>query len=375
MSQKQKAIFLTHENLLYSEVTGGVQLCSKEFHKIINACEDLELKDYYVPFTRNLFQRIQMKIGFENYSMYNVSKDAPALLEYIESENISIVFINMASCVRYAKPIKIKFGHKVKTILLSHGNHSGDFLHLITKPFKNTSQITKIIYKIRIGNLIVTEAKFREKYLDGVIAISETEKQIENWFGAKHVVFMPRRLDVNFVNYQPDLNRVGFVGRLDHPPNIQGILILLDEIIKFPLQNLKLRLVGAPTEQGIKIAEKYNCVEYLGELSDKALETEIASWAFLINPVWWYSTGASTKLAKGISWGIPIVTTTAGMRGYYWKNGNLLITDTPKEMAKAIFKETQSIGRIQYWSEQTRMVANSGLTEKDFTTLIKSVYQ
>ena len=374
MSIKKKAIFLTHKHLLYSEITGGVQLCSQEFHQIINACEDLDLKDYYVPFTRNIFQRIKIKIGFENYSMYNVFKDAPALLEYIETENVNIVFINMASCIRYAKPIKDKFGDKVKTILLSHGNHSGDFLHLITKPLKNEFAFIKTIYKIRLGNLISTEALYRVKYLDGVITISETEKHIEKWFGAKLVSFMPRRLYVDFVNYHPDLNRIGFVGRLDHPPNFQGISILLDEMIKQPIKNLKLRLVGAPLEQGKKIAEKYNCVEYLGELSDKELEVEIASWAFFINPVWWYSTGASTKLAKGISWGIPIVTTTAGKRGYYWKEGNLLVTDTPKEMAKAIFKEIQSIDRIQYWSEQTRMVANSGLTKDNFTALIKSVY-
>ena len=375
MIQKQKALFLTHKQLLYSEITGGVQLCSQEFHNAISACDDLQLEDYYVPFTKNIFQRVQMKLGFENYSMYDVAKDSPALLQHIESENINIVFINMASCVRYAKPIKDKFGGKVKTILLSHGNHSGDFLHLITKPLKKTSLIRKKIKKTRLGYLISTEATYRVKYLDGVIAISETEKQIENWFGGKRVVFMPRKLYADFVDYEPNLDRVGFVGRLDHPPNIQGIAILLNEMIQSPMHNLKLRLVGAPDEEGRKIAEKYKCVEYLGELSDMDLEKEIASWSFFINPVWWYSTGASTKLAKGISWGIPIITTTAGMRGYYWKDGNLLVADTPKEMAKAILNETKSKDRINYWSDQARIVANNGLTENDFTSLIKSVYE
>ena len=271
--------------------------------------------------------------------------------------------------------MKDTFGDKVKTILLSHGNHSGDFLHLITKPLKRSSLIKRKINKTRLGYLISTEATHRVKYLDGVIAISETEKEIENWFGAKQVVFMPRKLYADFVNYQPDLNRVGFVGRLDHPPNIQGIAILLDELIQHPLHELKLRLVGAPEKEGKKIAEKYKCVEYLGELSDADLEKEISSWSFFINPVWWYSTGASTKLAKGISWGIPIVTTTAGKRGYLWKEGNLLVSDTPKEMAKAILKEIQSKERIDYWSGQTRIVAKSGLTNEDFKQLIKSVYQ
>jgi glycosyltransferase involved in cell wall biosynthesis len=373
LTAKQNAIFLTHKDLLHAEIDGGVQLCSQEFHNAISACDDLHLKNYFVPFTKNIFQRIQIKLGFENYSMYDVAKDAAALLKFIESENITIVFINMASCVRYAKPIKDAFGNKVKTIMLSHGNHSGDFLHLITKPLKRSNLIAKKIKKIRLGYLISTESTYRVKYLDGVIAISETEKQIENWFGAKRVVFMPRKLYADFVNYQPDLNRVGFVGRLDHPPNIQGIAILLDEITQYS-HDLKLRLVGAPVEEGKKIAEKYKCVEYLGELSDIDLEKEISSWSFFINPVWWYSTGASTKLAKGISWGIPIITTTAGKRGYYWKQGELLVADSPKEMAKAIIEETISKDKINYWSNQTRIVANSGLTEDDFTTLIKSVY-
>lgn len=372
---KEKAIFLTHPNLLRSEINGGVQICSQEFHQIISNCEDLDLKNYFVQFTRNILQRAQMKMGFENYSMYNVFKDSPTLLNYIESENIRIVFINMASCVRYAKPIKKKFGTKVKIILLSHGNHSGDFLHLISKPLQHGFVLNKVIKKIRLGNLIATESLFRIKYLDGVVTLSETERQIENWFGAKRTVFLPRHLYQDFVNYSPDLNRIGFVGRLDHPPNFQGISILIDEMIKQPLKDLKLRLVGAPAEQGKKIAEKYNCVEYLGELSDNQLTKEVASWSFFINPVWWYSTGASTKLAKGISWGIPIVTTTAGMRGYYWSKGSLLIADTPEDMVLSIRRELESIDKIKYWSDQTKIVANNGLTTKDFIVLFKSIYQ
>lgn len=372
---KQKAIFLSHPLLLKSEVTGGVQLCSQEFHEIISSCDDLILENYFVQFTKSIPQRIQMKLGFENYSMYNVAKDAPALIKYIQQENIEIVFINMASMMRYAKPIKEAFGQGVKIIVLSHGNHSGDFLHLITKPLKKENILQRTVNKIRLGNLIATESLYRVMYLDGVIALSETEKQIENWFGAKRAVFLPRRLYTDFVEYKPDQNRIGFVGRLDHPPNIQGISILLDEMIKNSNKEIKFRLVGAPVEEGNKIAKKYNCVEYLGELSDNELDKEITTWAFLLNPVWWYSTGASTKLAKAISWGIPIATTTAGMRGYFWKNGSLLVADTPACMIKKIYGQIASPGRLNYWCNQTRIVAENGLTNEELTSILKSVYQ
>lgn len=371
---KKKAVFLTHPLLLRAKIDGGVQLCSQEFHHIIDLCDDLEVTDYYVRFTENVPQRIKMRLGFENYNMYDVSKDSPGLLKYVEENNIEIVFINMSSCVRFAKPLQDKFGGKIKVILLSHGNHSGDFLHLITKPLKKENFLTKKLNKVRLGNLIATEALFRVKYLDAVVTISDTEKQIENWFGAKKVVFMPRRLHTAFVKHQPDINRIGFVGRLDHPPNFQGVSILLDEMEKHAPKNLKLRLVGAPPKKGNIIAGKYKCVEYTGELSDKELENEIRTWSFFINPVWWYSTGASTKLAKAISWGIPIATTTAGMRGYYWKTGDMLVANTPKKMMDTILNEISSLGRISYWREQTRIIAENGLTDKELVDLLKSTY-
>jgi glycosyltransferase involved in cell wall biosynthesis len=369
-----KAIFLTHPQLLRSEITGGVQLCSQELHHIIENISEISLSDYFIPYTRNIMQRVMMKLGMENYSMYDVKKDAPALLSYVEKENIGIVFLNMASVVRYAKPLKEKFGDKVKVIMLSHGNHSGDFLHLITKPLTKQSAVRRALNKIRLGWLIATEAQYRVSYLDGVVTLSETEKQIENWFGGKRVEFLPRRLYPDFLLHTPVLGRVGFVGRLDHPPNLQGISFVLDELKNKDIPGLDFRLVGAPDEYGKMLQKKYPFIKYTGELSDRDLEKEVASWAFLLNPVWWYSTGASTKLAKAISWGVPIITSTAGMRGYEWKEGKLLVQDTPSAMAKAIINNAFDPEQINNWGNQTKLIANSGLGMNDLTERISCLF-
>ena len=226
------AVFLTHKESLYSEITGGVQLCSQEFHNIIQGTPEINLKDYYIPYTKNIFQRIQIRGGMENYSVFDINKEAPALLSHITQNNIGIVFINMATTVRFAKPIRQKFGDKVKIILLSHGNQSCDFLHLITKPFNKPSPFKKWRDKMRLGKLIVTEAEYRVQWLDGVVTLSETEKQIENWFGAKKTSFLPRKLYKDFLLRESVPGRIGFVGRLDHPPNYQGIVIFLEELAK-----------------------------------------------------------------------------------------------------------------------------------------------
>lgn len=371
---KLKAIFLTNSHSLQSEVTGGVQLCSQEFHHILEHIEEIELEDYFVSYTRNFFQRFCIKIGLENYSMYDVNRDTSDLIEYIIKRDINIVFINMASLVRYARPIKEMLRKKVKVILLSHGNHSGDFLHLLTKPINKNSILRNFLNYYRLGLLIATEAIHRVKYVDAVVALSETEMQIENWFGAPKSIFLPRRLHPNFVNHQPILGRIGFVGRLDHPPNLQGIQILLDALATKNHQDLEVRLVGAPEEYGHLIKSKYPFITYLGELSDKALDEEVASWAFLLNPVWWYSTGASTKLAKAISWGIPIISTTAGTRGYHWKEGQLLITDTPAEMANYLIKYGNDNEIINYWAFQTKVIAQNGLTDLELSKILSNTY-
>lgn len=366
----KKAIFLTNKSSVHSTVTGGVQLCSQEFLEILNAVDNISLQEYYVPFTKNIRQRILIKAGFENYSMYDVEKDKAALVSYIKNNQVEIVFINMASLVRYAKPIKEAFGEKVKVILMSHGNHSGDFLHLISKPLKHVSMLKSFLNKIRLGLLISTESLFRVKYLDGVIALSETEMQIENWFGAKASLFLPRRMASAFLLHKPVAGRVGFVGRLDHPPNLQGIEILMEASAD---SLIEIRLVGAPENIGNQLSKKYNQVNYLGELSDADLEKEVATWAILLNPVWWYSTGASTKLAKAISWGVPIVTTTAGMRGYKWNNGNLLVADTPQQMWKLIHQNANDTQIINANVEQTKTVASSGYSVKELAAMLEKL--
>lgn len=368
----KKAIFLTHYHSLHSEITGGVQLCSQEFYQVIENIDDLQLEEYHVPYTKNVRQRIMMKAGLENYSMYNVQKDASALVKYILEHDIEIVFINMASLVRYAKPIKDVFNDKVKTVLLSHGNHSGDFLHQITKPLKYENIFRNFMKKLRLGLLISTEATYRVKYVDSVVTLSETEKQIENWFGAKKTVFLPRRLYPDFVDHKPVLGRVGFVGRLDHPPNFQGMQILLKSLENADYKGVEIRIVGAPEKFGRALQKEFPLIIYLGELSDCQLDEEVATWSLLLNPVWWYSTGASTKLAKAISWGIPIITTTAGMRGYLFENGKLIIADSPEAMVKLILQEATNVDSIKNWANETKKIASGGIGDKKLAQLINS---
>ena len=149
--------------------------------------------------------------------------------------------------------------------------------------------------------------------------------------------------------------------------------ILLDELSKTKNELLEIRLVGAPNSYGKEMALKYSRVTYLGELSDKDLEMEVATWSLFLNPVWWYSTGASTKLAKAISWGIPIVSTNAGMRGYKWFEGNLMIADTSEQMSKLIFEQAFNLHLVQANIKQTKTVANNSYSVSDLSKMVEEL--
>jgi len=364
MIKNKNAIFVTHPRSLNSHVTGGVQLCSQEFLLILKK-SGFNIKQYDLEYTKNFKDRILIKLKIDNYRNFNVKELFADINKYIEENNIEWVFINMATLVRISKPIKEKFGDKVKIIMLSHGNHSGDFLHLTTKSIFKRNFITKFRDIVRLGYLVHTESLYRVKYLDAVLTVSDAETQIENWFGAKKTILVPRLLENKKINLQTNYNRIGFVGRLDHPPNYQGITLLLDELTKIKKNDYVLRLVGAPEGWGKKIENKYDFVEYTGELSDEELDKEVATWALFLNTVFWFSTGVTTKLAWAINRGVPIITTTPGMRGYKWKDGKLPIAETPKEMASFIEKYISDKGNIEKLKIEIIKIRNSSFSADD----------
>ena len=373
-SERRKAIFLTHPNSINfdSEISGGVQLCSREFYKLIELM-DFDLHQVNVNYTRNIVQRLMIKAKFGLYSMFNVKKDVPNILREIREKDVEYVFINMASLLRYAKPIKQELGDKVKIFLLSHGNDSGDFLHLITKPIsKKYKLFSKIRDVIRLGILIQIESLNRNYYLDGVFSVSDTEREIENWFGAKKSIYVPRTIN-KAISYDlnTDYSKVGFIGRLDHPPNYQGVTMVLDELVQLNVPNLNFRLIGAPSSWGEKIAKKYPFVTYLGELTDTEVDQEVSTWAMILNTVFWYSTGVTTKFAKCLEWGVPTITTKQGTRGYQWEEGELNYVNSPKEMAEMVAKNINNPDEIERQKKELGIIKNSSFTLKDLSEVLK----
>ena len=127
---------------------------------------------------------------------------------------------------------------------------------------------------------------------------------------------------------------------------------------------------------GRQLATEFSFINYRGTLSDQQLIDEVKTWSVLLNPVFWYSRGASTKLAQAINWGIPCITTPAGRRGYDLQDEEIVTdNDTPESFADKLIKALQNedyLARLKKASEQNAKEFNAEIHINRLKTFLQS---
>jgi hypothetical protein len=327
---RPSALFVSNAGYLSSEIQGGVQLCTGEYIRYIGLA-GFDVKEYPIHPSFGFVQRLKIKLKLDAYDHYDIGPFAGDLVKTINSQNIKVVFLNQITLSPWAGVLKTSVAGDVKFIGLSHGNESGDYLNDIT-----VASRPAFLQTWKLGKLLAKENYFFSKLLDGVIVLSEQEIAINQWLGAKNLLYLPRLLAPANIDWQPVQGRAGFAGTLDHLPNYYGITWLAGELKKQNFRG-KLRLVGGPEHVGKKFAQDFSFIEYIGPVNDQQLVTEAATWSVFLNPVFWYARGSSTKLAQAINWGLPCLSTPAGRRGYSLsKNAIITADDTPATFAAAL---------------------------------------
>lgn len=354
-----KAIFLTNSVDFESPIPGGVQICSKEFYDIIKI--RFELIFFNIHITRKITYRLIRKLGIDFYHLYDVNEYKNRLIAVLKDNEVKCVFINKAEAIKFAPLIK-SIRNDIKVIVLSHGNESGDFLGDISRGFYKFSTLKLLIKKIRLGLNIYVESYYRIRYVDVVLTMSETEKHIEYWLGSKEVILIPRVYYPEFLNFKFKEKKFGYVGTLDHTPNISALISLFEEIEKANITpEFVIEIVGSPVNKGEQLTKRFTFVKYLGAKTDTELKEIASEWSFFINPIFWYSRGASMKLRTAINWGIPIISTNAGARGYEWRKGSMILClESPKAMAKIIL-DKNIFEQVEFWANQTKLIAENGI--------------
>jgi glycosyl transferase family 1 len=343
----EKILFITNELFVDAQAPeGGVSYCTKDFIDLLKTKYEVIL--FPVSFNQSFLYRIKSKLGIDVLEGYAPNESKDSLYKVISENNIQKVFINLSTALAFSKTIGDKFGAKVKIILCSHGIEGGDMLHNAVRSDNRLSKFQQFASSYKLGGTLKKELEYRMKYIDLVLTVSEIESAIEKWIGAKKVFFAPRTLKEEFILWDPVMGRLGFVGDLNHFPNYYGLLQLCEAISFQGMgSTISIRVAGKESEQLNSIVAKYSFVHSLGYLDDNQLKAEAASWMCYLNLVFYYSKGVSTKLAKGMNWGLPVISTEAGNRGYVFKEGGVIIANDADEIMSIVQNRMADIKQLE----------------------------
>lgn len=364
----RNALFICNAKFLDSSINeGGVKFCTDEYLSLIKTT--FKVTQFPVVYDVSIIHKISRKFNLNAYNDYTPGKYKNALKTILQEKSITHVFLNLTNTAPFAAVIK-SISSKIKIILCSHGNESGDYLHDIIMHEKYKG-LQKKAATYNVGNMLLKEAAMRNN-IDVVLTVSDVEEGIEKWLGAKTVCMVPRFIANQNGNYEPVSGKVGFISDLSHEPNYFGISEVCKAINLLPHEKIKIRLVGGGKERGEILQKKYSFVEYIGYLSEEKLAAEISTWTFSLNPVFYYSRGVSTKMGKSLGMGYPVITTDIGRRGYKWKEGQLPECKTAKEMALLITELSVDKNAFEFFKNEVTKIQESSPSYKEMMTEINT---
>jgi glycosyltransferase involved in cell wall biosynthesis len=348
-SSLQRAIFVTNRSYLATS-GGGVQWCTREYIDVISAAGfELDLVEYDVD--RRPFARIRRKLTPRPYKDFIPPEIVTSVERARERPQTPWVFLNNSEPLELAADLVRASHGTAKIVYLSHGAELTDQINALRlDPEGVAAERARPVW---LGRVLHAEIAIR-KSLAAVICLSEEDVAMERLLGARATCFLPRTVALKPLDRKVIPGRIGTVSTLNHTPNCHGIRMFAEALDR--LGGATLRLVGRPEPIGHELAARFRSVEYVGSLCDAELEREAATWAAFVNPIFCPARGASTKVAQALGWGIPVVTTREGARGYRWSD-LLPLASGPRELAALAYGAAGD--RTDDWSEATQITARS----------------
>jgi hypothetical protein len=342
---------------------GGVQICTREYLDVIGAA-GVELT--LTPFDGD--RRVSTRLLRQTDSSPYLRPFEKPLLDRVRALAADVkpafVFLNQVSIAALAAQIRPWLPDDCRIVLLSHGMEITDLLHLVRLrdrlPLSGRLRPTA---RQLLGKVLTDETTSRRD-IDLVCALSSFDADGETWIGATRAAWLPRIVRGEPLAWRPTTGRFGYVGTLDHAPNLEGLVAVLEALARTAPEAVRLRIIGGPAGIGQWLKDRFASVDYLGALDDVSLAAEAATWNAMLHPIFCSARGCSTKLAQAIAWRIPIVTTPQGRRGYVWSHGSLIETPDADGFAARCLALLDSRTATAAQQDVTRVAASSpGLAE------------
>ena len=359
MSGTLKALFLSHSEAL-APGGGGQQQCTREYRDTLRMA-GFDFSDVTFKTDRKLLTRLHRKLSPAPYADLIPDEFVSRAAAAARAERPAFVFCNLHDFIAVAPVLRKQLPCGTKLVLLSHGLASVDDVHAarIAGQGIGTGRLAQIPPEWLARRIMAESAGLPA--FDHVFCLAPFETGVCRWLGARSVSWLPRTLRAgNSLSWKPTGNRAGIVGTLDHPPNLEGVELVCNALRAIGPGKLRLRVVTHSHGIGADLAARYEFVDYLGSLLEPgAVEEEAATWSAFVHPIFCHAMGCSTKVATGLGWGLPVITTAAGLRGYSWRQGEIGASDSPGDLARAVLAALDPARAIQLREEAAKVVRSA----------------
>jgi glycosyltransferase involved in cell wall biosynthesis len=187
------------------------------------------------------------------------------------------------------------------------------------------------------------------------ILVHDDSTDLRNQLNCSNIGYIPYGIDTHPSDKiiqvkQRTEGMIIFSGNMHHPPNVDGAMFFLQQILPLVLKtypNAKLWIVGASPDE--KIREEARAfgdhVIIPGKVAD--LSEYIRQAMVSVCPVN-LKIGVQTKILEALAWGTPVVTTSAGNSGICGSSGqDLWVEDNPKIFAERVV----SLLKVENWEK------------------------
>jgi glycosyltransferase involved in cell wall biosynthesis len=141
------------------------------------------------------------------------------------------------------------------------------------------------------------------------------------------------RLSATTVAPETDL---AFVGHFGHPPNVDAVTFLVDQVLPRVNRPVRLRILGRGVTPDVAALARPGVVEITGAVDD--VRPHLAAARIVVAPVR-FGTGMRGKVLEALAMARPVVTTRLGAEGLGAVSGqHLLLADGADDFAQAVLR-------------------------------------
>jgi len=203
--------------------------------------------------------------------------------------------------------------------------------HYLSKDYQNTTWSWPVYQKL--------ETKFA-RAADATVVVTDVEKRTLEELGIDNICIIPNIHNLTCQNFNDFEQRSGlvFIGSYNHPPNIDAVIWLCQEIMPIVWEShpeICLTLLGSNVKDEVKAlaSEKVVVTGYVPEVDPYFIKNRV-----FVAPLR-FGAGMKGKIGHSMSYGLPVITTSIGAEGMGLKDSyDVLIADDPTSLASSIIK-------------------------------------